>query len=84
VAKLPSLPQPATELYKGGGGEPVTIRDRFVQQYGEGTVQRAELQVCLDLFMLMNIVKPQEFVEVLERKLRRIDDMRRAAAGFSD
>ena len=81
---LPSLPQPATDLYRDGTQEPVAIRDRFVQMYGEGTVMRAELQVCLDLFMLMGIVKPQEFVEVLERKLKRTDDLRRAAAGFRD
>lgn len=77
------VPQPASNLY-AVGGEAETIRDRFVRQYGEGTVLRSELQICLDLMMLTGVIKPQEFVEVLERKLNRTEAARRRAAGFDD
>lgn len=78
------VPMPASQLYSGGGAHPETIRDRFVANYGETTVQRAELQVVLDLFMLMGVVKPSEFIEVLHRKLERIDKMRREQAGIPE
>jgi hypothetical protein len=58
------------------------VRDRFVAQYGENTVQRAELSVCLDVLLLVGIIKPSEFIEVLGRKLHRIDEQRRAAANL--
>lgn len=77
------VPMPASRLYEAAGQHPESIRDRFVAAFGESTVQRAELQVVLDLFMLMGVVKPAEFVEVLERKLRRIDAMRREQAGVT-
>ena len=73
---------PATKMYGGQGPEPETIRDRFVAAYGEDTVRQAELQVVLDLFMLMGVCKPAEFVEVLTRKLERVDRLRRAQAGI--
>lgn len=72
------VPMPASQMY---GKEPESIRDRFVGRFGEATVQRAELQVVLDLFMMMGVCKPQEFIEVLERKLVRIDQMRQIQAG---
>ena len=76
------VPMPASKLYEAGGAHPESIRDRFVASYGEATVQRAELQVVLDLFMIMGVVKPQEFVEVLQRKLERINRMRMEQAGI--
>lgn len=71
---------PVTELY--GTLRPETIRDRFVREYGEATVQRAELQVVLDLFMLTGVCKPSEFVEVMEKKLKRVDLERQIEAGL--
>ena len=73
------VPMPATKLY---GGDSETIRDRFVAQYGEATVHNAEHQCVLDFMMLMGVVKPSEFLEVLEKKLRRTDERRRHAAGL--
>jgi hypothetical protein len=80
--KLGNVSMPASKLYEAGGAHPETIRDRFVGMYGEATVQRAELQVVLDLFMIMGVCKPQEFVDVLSRKLERIDKIRRQEAGI--
>lgn len=76
------VPQPATRLYGAGGGDPESIRDRYVDAYGEGTVQRAELSTCLDLFMLNGMIKPSEFIEVISRKLSKIDEKRRQAANL--
>ena len=73
------VPQPATQLY---GGNAESIRDRFVRQYGEASVMKAELSVCLDVMLLTGMIKPAEFVDVLGRKLQRIDNMRRAAANL--
>jgi hypothetical protein len=81
-AKKIWVPQPATRLYGAGGNDPETVRDRFVDMYGEGTVQRAELSTCLDLFMLNGIIKPSEFIDVIQRKLYKIDQSRRAAANL--
>jgi len=80
-AKKIWVPQPATRLY-GAQGDPETVRDQFVDQYGEGTVQRAELSTCLDLFMLNGMIKPNEFIEVISRKLYKIDQHRRAMANL--
>lgn len=76
------VPMPATRLYKEGMNEPETIRDRFIAQYGEDTVRQAELQTVLDMLMLMGVVKPAEFVEVMTNKLKRVDDMRRRQVGM--
>ena len=75
------VPMPTTKLY---GRDPESIRDRFVREYGESTVHNAEHQCVLDFMMLMGIVKPEEFVDVLERKLKRVDELRRHAAGIRD
>ena len=76
------VPQPATRLYGAQGADPERIRDRLVDAYGEGTVQRAELSVVLDLMMLNGIIKPSEFIDVMQRKLHKIDESRRAAANL--
>lgn len=76
------VPQPASRLYGAGGGDPETMRDRLVDAYGEGSVQRAELSTCLDLFMLNGIIKPSEFIEVIQRKLYKIDQQRRGIANL--
>jgi len=75
---------PASQLYGGQGPEPESIRDRFVARYGSATVAQAELQVVLDCFMIFGVIKPAEFVEVLQRKLERVDRMRREQAGVRD
>lgn len=80
MGQTDGVSMPATDLY--GAVRPDTIRDRFVREYGEATVTRAEIQVCLDLFMLMGVVKPSEFVDVLERKLKRVDLERQIEAGL--
>jgi hypothetical protein len=83
LTNLSAVPMPASKLYEAGGEHPESIRDRFVAAYGEATVQRAELQVVLDLFMIMGVVKPQEFIDVLHRKLERINRMRMEQAGVT-
>ena len=76
------VPQPATNLYRTGGNDPETLRDRLVKHYGESTVLRAEVSVLLDLALLTGQIKPSEFVEVLTKKLARTDEHRRAAANL--
>lgn len=76
------VPQPATKMYGAGGGDPISIRDQLVNQYGEGTVQRAEIQTILDVIMLTGMMKPQEFFDLMQKRLYKIDQMRRAAANL--
>jgi hypothetical protein len=76
------VPQPATKLYAAAGTDPETLRDRLVDQYGEGSVQRAEISCILDLLMIMRVVAPSEFVDMMQKKLYRIDQRRRAAANL--
>lgn len=76
------VPQPATRGYGASGGDPVTIRDQFVNQYGEGTVQRAEIQTILDVIIITGLIKPQEFFDVMQKRLYHLDQMRRAAANL--
>lgn len=78
------VPQPASKLYGAGGGDPISIRDQLVNQYGEGTVQRAELQTMLDVVILAGLIKPQEFFDVLMKRLHHIDQARRAAANLDE
>lgn len=77
-----SVPMPASKLYTAGGAEPETLRDKFIARYGEATVHQAEHQTILDLLMMMQIVKPQEFVEILTNKLNRVDRLRQEQAGI--
>ena len=76
------IPQPATKLYGAGGADPESLRDRLVDSYGEGSVERAEISVVLDLLMISGIIKPSEFIDLMQKKLYRIDQKRRAAAGL--
>lgn len=78
------VPQPATRGYGAGGRDPVSVRDQLVDQYGEGTVQRAELQTLLDVAILSGLIKPEEFFEVMRRRLHHLDQMRRAAANLDE
>lgn len=76
------VPQPASRGYGAGGGDPISIRDRLVDQYGEGSVQRAELQTVLDVIILSGLIKPEEFFHVMSKRLHDIDQRRRAAANL--
>ena len=76
------VPQPATRGYSAGGNDPVSVRDRLVQEYGDGTVTRAELATVLDVIILSGLIKPQEFFEVMTKRLAHLDQMRRAAANL--
>jgi predicted protein tyrosine phosphatase len=71
---------PAGKLYGAGGAHPQSIRDQLVQQYGEVSVNSAELSVVLDVMMITGMIKPAEFVDLMQRKLHRIDEQRRAVA----
>ena len=76
------VPTPASKLYADRqGNTPETIRERFERQYGEATVTRAELSTVLDVMMMTGMIKPSEFIEVISRKLARIEAMRQDAAG---
>lgn len=74
--------QPASRGYGAGGGDPVDTRSKLVDMYGESDVLRAELQTCLDVLILAGMIKPQEFVDILMRRLNHLDQMRRAAANL--
>lgn len=76
------VPQPASRGYGAQGGDPVSVRDQLVNQYGEGTVSRAEIQTILDVIILTGMIKPEEFFEVMSKRLYKIDQMRRAAANL--
>jgi hypothetical protein len=76
------VPEPASKLYGVDKGDPQTMRDRMVREYGEGTVQRCELAVLLDLAMLTGQIRPDEFMYVMSVRLAQIDQQRRAAAGL--
>jgi hypothetical protein len=78
------VPQPASRGYAAGGGDPVTIRDQLVNQYGEGTVTRAEIQTMLDVIMISGLIKPHEFFDVMQKRLYHLDQMRRAAANLDE
>lgn len=78
------VPQPATQLYAVGGAQAESVRDRLVGQFGEATVQRAEVSVLLDLMLLHGVIKPGEFVDLMLKRLHRIDEQRRAAANLDE
>ena len=75
------VPQPASRGY-APGGDPVSVRDQLVQQYGEGTVNRAEIQTILDVIIISGLIKPEEFFTVMQKRLYKLDQMRRAAANL--
>ncbi len=78
------VPQPAAKLYGAGGSDPETVRDKMVEMVGEATVQKAELSVVLDLLFLNGVIRPSEFVELMMKKIHRIDERRRAAARLEE
>jgi hypothetical protein len=76
------VPMPAAGLYGVDRAHPQTIRDRLVAEYGEVTVNSAELSVVLDVMMVTGMIKPSEFVDLMRKKLHRIDEERRRRAGL--
>lgn len=78
------VPQPSSHLYRTKEEDEETVRDSLVRQFGEPTVQRAELSVVLDLLMITRAITPTEFLDVMHRKLQRIDQQRRAAANLDE
>jgi hypothetical protein len=75
------VPNPVA-LY--GNTEALSTRDKLVMQFGEATVQWAEMACVIQLLFAVGIVKPNEFIELVQHQCQRTDDMRRRAAGFAD
>jgi hypothetical protein len=75
---------PAGKLYGIGGAHPQSVRDQLVERYGQVSVNSAELSVVLDVMMVTGMIKPSEFVDLMQRKLHRIDEQRRAAARLDE
>jgi hypothetical protein len=78
------VPMPASKLYQAQGADPESLRDQMVRQFGSTTVQEAELSCILDLLMVMGVVKPSEFVDLMQKKLHRIDQRRRMMAQLDE
>ena len=73
------VPMPESDLYKKS-----VRRDDIVNQYGEATVQRAEVATILNILMITGTVKPQEFIDLMVRQCQRIDEERRLAARLDE
>lgn len=69
------VPMPEADAYKKS-----MSRDELVNRYGEATVTRAEMAVVLNLFIMMGVIKPSEFVDAMVAQCERIDDIRRREA----
>lgn len=69
------VPMPESEMYKRS-----VKRDHLVERFGEATVSRAEVAVVLNLLYMMNVIKPNEFVDLMVMQCERIEDERRADA----
>jgi hypothetical protein len=80
MRKLPNIIMPTPEYGKGGE----YVRDRLVRQFGETSVMKAEIAICIQLMMMNGIIKGSQFVELLEQVLKKNEDRRRAQAGFKD
>lgn len=78
------VPMPATKLYGVDNAHPQTIRDQMVERYGQVTVNSAELSVVLDVMMMTGMIRPSEFVDLMQRKLHRMDEQRRAEARLDE
>ena len=75
------VPQPVAEY---NNAEALDIRTKLIMEYGEGTVQWAEIAVVVQLMFSVGIIKPQEFIELVVHQCKRTDDRRRQAAGYRD
>lgn len=71
------IPTPASKAY---GSDAMTVRDRLVQAYGADDVFKMEVSVVLDVMILTGMLSPTEFMEVMVKKLQKLDDARREHA----
>lgn len=69
------VPMPTAEGYHGN------LRDRLVVQYGEASVTRAEIAVCLNVLMAIGVMKQDEFVQLLMTVLEKTEQRRRQQVG---
>jgi hypothetical protein len=67
-------------MYAQPGVDAETIRDQLIQKYGSATVQEAEISTVLDVLMIAGVLKPSEFIDLIQKKLSRIEQMRYEAA----
>lgn len=75
------VPRPASLAYRDAG-DPVSVRDSLVKEFGETTVTEAEISTILDVFIITGIMKSSEFIETITIRLKKIDQARRAAANL--
>jgi hypothetical protein len=75
------VPQPASKGYSAAG-DSQTVRDRLVDMYGDGTVTRAELATVIDVLIVTGMIKPQEFMDIMQKRLYHLDQQRRTAANL--
>jgi hypothetical protein len=64
--------------------EAMDHRSKLVMMYGEGVVRDAEQAAIVATFFALGILKPNEFIEIVDKQCARIDDRNRRAAGFTD
>jgi hypothetical protein len=73
------VPMPTSD---GFGGE--HIRDKFVKQYGEASVTRAETAVLTNILIALGIIHKSDFIDMLDQVLKKTDERRRRQAGLND
>lgn len=74
------VPMPTPETY-----DPRTVkRSELVARYGENTVLRAEVTTCLNIMLMVGMVKKQEFMDIMLRQLDTIEQKRRAQANLDE
>jgi len=69
------VPMPTAESYQGN------TRDKLVQKYGEASVTRAEIAICINVMMAVGVIKQSEFVSLLVEILEKAEQARRRQAG---
>jgi hypothetical protein len=66
----------------GDSAESLDVRSKLVMQYGEDTVRWSEIATVVQLMFAVGIIKPTEFIALVEKQCSRVDERRRRAAGF--
>lgn len=66
----------------GDNLEAMDVRSRLVFEYGEDTVRWSEIATVVQLMFAVGIIKPAEFIDLVSKQCKRVDDRRRRAAGF--
>jgi hypothetical protein len=67
--------------YDGNLGA-MDVRARLVMEFGEDTVRWSEIATVVQLMFAVGIIKPAEFIDLVEKQCKRVDDRRRRNAGF--